>query len=674
MTPYLDDPLDPALTGLTAVRQFSGTHQHLSCFGSASMETLGGMSSPARAFRLSALLVATGLAYTWSLSISGFANTFYAAAAQAGAESWKAWFFGSLDASNAITVDKPPASLWLMGLSIRIFGLSSWSLLVPEALMGVATVALVYAFVRRISGEWPALAAGALTALTPSAALMFRYDNPDALLALLVVGAGYAMLRSLEHAQTRWLLLAGTLLGFGFLTKMLQAWLVLPAFILAYLVLAPTPIRRRFVQLLAAFGAMVVSAGWWVAIVSLVPASDRPYVDGTTNNSVMQLVFGYNGLGRLTGHEVGGHGNAGFSSAPGPLRLFEGISGGMVGWLLPAALLLLVVALVRSGPGQTRNALAISGGSLFCTGLVFSFMHGIYHDYYTIALAPWIAMTAAIAGTELWLQRSSKVALATLALASAGSTAWAIHLLGQSHHQPYNELRWIVAVAGLATTVLILLPRLSRPLVPVFAMAGLVATLTGPAAYSYNAIETPHHGAIPQAGPLHVSRFSPEGAVLSTDIETPQPATPPLVPVQPVPPAVPVAQLHHHGSIMSGSNVGPRLISLLRRGQHGFRWSAAAVGSQNAAAYMLKSGTRVIALGGFNGTAPSVTLPQFQQLVASGQVHYFLLTGTKFLRTRGREGNHSDVADIATWVLEHFKAHRFGTTEVFNLVPQENVA
>src|SRR3954464_13254958 len=183
------------------------------------------------------LLAATAVLCLWDLGASGWANSFYAAAAQAGSESWKAFFFGASDAASSITVDKTPASLWVMGLSVRFFGLSSWSLLVPQALMGVASVALLYGTVRRTTRSAGAgLLAGAVLALTPVAVLMFRFDNPDALLVLLLVASAYATLRAVEGKQAvRWLALGGALVGLAFMAKMLQAFLVLPALALTYL-------------------------------------------------------------------------------------------------------------------------------------------------------------------------------------------------------------------------------------------------------------------------------------------------------------------------------------------------------------------------------------------------------------------------------------------------------
>ena len=224
---------------------------------------------------LLALLVGTAILYLWWLTASGYANSFYSAAAQAGSMDWTAFLFGSLDPGNSITVDKPPASLWLMALSVRLFGLSSASILVPQALLGVGTVGVLYATVRRTSGHWAGLAAGVILALTPAAALMFRFNNPDALLVFLMTRPP---MRPCERSsgRGRWLVLAGALIGFAFLTKMLQAFLVLPAFVIVYLIAAPTRLRTRLLHLLAAFAAMIVSLGWWVALVELMPDNCGP--------------------------------------------------------------------------------------------------------------------------------------------------------------------------------------------------------------------------------------------------------------------------------------------------------------------------------------------------------------------------------------------------------------
>jgi len=267
---------------------------------------------------LAVLLAATAVLYLWNLSASGYGNTFYAAAAQAGSQRWSAWFFGSLDAHNFITVDKPPASLWVTGLSVRLFGMNSWSVMAPQALMGVAAVAVLYCTVRRAfadpnHGAAAGLLAGAVLAGTPAAALMFRFNNPDALLVLLLTVAAYCLMRAASAASWRWLQLVGVAMGTAFLTKMMQGFLVLPGFGLAYLLVAPTSWPKRVLHLLGAVAALIAAAGWWVLTVQLTPASARPYIGGSTDNTVLDLALGYNGINRLLGHHREGrtlHDNA----------------------------------------------------------------------------------------------------------------------------------------------------------------------------------------------------------------------------------------------------------------------------------------------------------------------------------------------------------------------------
>lgn len=431
------------------------------------------------------LLVGTALLYLWGLGASGYANTFYSAAVQAGTTGWKAFFFGSSDGANSIMVDKPPASLWVMELSARIFGVNSWSILVPQALEGVAAVGVLYAAVRRWHGPVAGLLAGAVLALTPVAVLMFRFNNPDALLVLMLTLAAYALVRAVEAGRTSWLVTAAACLGLGFLTKMLQAFLVVPGFALAYLVAAPVLLRRRITQLLVAGVALVASSGWWVATVALWPAADRPYVGGSQTNSILELIFGYNGFGRLTGNETGsvGGGAAGagrFGGGPfgggrfgggsmfggGGLRqLFDISMGSQIAWLLPAALLFLVTLLWlgRRLPrtDRLRASMLLWGGWLLVTGAVLSFAQGIVHPYYTVALAPAIGALIGIGAVALWQRRAMLLARAVLAAGLAGTVAWAFVLLERvPSWQPW--LRVVVLLGGLACAVGLALPGSAR--------------------------------------------------------------------------------------------------------------------------------------------------------------------------------------------------------------------
>ncbi|MFC8044129.1 glycosyltransferase family 39 protein [Nocardia sp. NPDC057353] len=460
---------------------------------------------------LGALLLGTLVAYLINLSANGWANSFYSAAVQAGSESWTAFFFGSSDAANSITVDKPPASLWLMELSVRLFGLHSWSILVPQVLLGVATVAVVYAAVRRVFGPGAGLIAGLVLAVTPVAVLMFRFNNPDALLVFLMAAAAYALVRAVEDGRTRWLVLCGALIGFGFLAKQLQVLLVVPGLALVYLFAGPPRLGKRVLQLCAAGAAMVVAAGWWLLAVELWPADSRPWIGGSQNNSILELTLGYNGLGRLNGEETGSvgpggelpAGGNGMWGSTGLGRMFEAAQGGQIAWLVPAALVALVFGVVLRGRAargdRQRASLLLWGSWLLVTGLVFSFMAGIFHQYYTVALAPAVAALAGIGAVLAWRNRSRRwVRFATaLTLALTTATAWML-LSRSAEFLPW--LRWAVLAAGAAATLLALAALPRRAAVAAALLAAFVA-LAGPVAYSVQTIGSAHTGSIPSAGP-----------------------------------------------------------------------------------------------------------------------------------------------------------------------------
>jgi 4-amino-4-deoxy-L-arabinose transferase-like glycosyltransferase len=546
---------------------------------------------------LIALLVCTAAAYLWDLSASGYSNSFYAAAVQAGTKSWKAFFFGSLDSSSFITVDKPPASIWVMALSGRIFGFSSASMLIPQAMEGVAAVALLYAAVKRWFGSGAGLMAGASLAITPVAALMFRFNNPDALLVCLLVAAAYCLVRALEGASTRWVIAVGTMIGFAFLAKMMQAFLVLPAFGLVYLVAAPTGLRRRVAQMLAGGLAIVLSAGWWVAIVALWPAGSRPMIDGSPTNNIFNLITGYNGLGRIFGASGPGGGGAGanFSGSTGVLRLFNDLMGGQASWLLPAALIALAVGLwtSRRAPrtDRTRAAMLLWGGWLVVSALVFSLSSGVIHTYYTVALAPAIAALVSITGVALWRQRQLVSARAALAVAVLATASWSWVLLDRTPGWESWLRVLIIVSAVLATIGLLAAPamrRAGRRVAIVTATLALLACVAGPVAYSAQTITTGHTGSIPSAGPSS----GPGG-----------------------------------GGFGGGrqSTESSALVKALQSDAGHYHWVAAVAGSQSAASLELATGGEpVMAIGGFDNEGGNLTLSQFKQYVARGEIHYYI--------------------------------------------------
>ncbi|MDQ0117229.1 4-amino-4-deoxy-L-arabinose transferase-like glycosyltransferase [Pseudarthrobacter defluvii] len=641
-----------------------------------------------------ALLVATAVLYLWNLAATGYGNSFYAAAIQAGTKDWTAFLFGSLDAGNAITVDKPPAALWIPALAGRIFGFSPLSMLVPEALMGVAAVGVLYLAVKRVSGPAAGLLAGAALALTPVAALMFKFNNPDAMLALCLVLAAYFTIRAIERAGWKWLVAAGAVIGLAFLTKMLQGFLVVPALGLAYLWAAPTSIGRRLAHLVGALAGIIVVAGSYIALFQLTPASARPYMAGSTTNSFLELTFGYNGLARITGSGEGmpggeaggaaggpgggfGGGNSGFGGAAGLLRMFGTSFGGEVSWLLPAALVLLVAGLwftrreARTSMG--RASLILWGGWLLVTAGVFSFMSGIVHPYYSVALAPAIAALVGTGAVELWRGRASWPARIVLAATVLGTSIWSAVLLGRdASWLPW--LRIVVIVLGVLAAAGLLLRvdglgtagRFRRAGAAAVVVVSLLAGGLGAGAWTVATAAAAHSGSIPTSGPAgsaaggfgnraagfrgdrsggtdaatETDRFDPANGMGGAADGTGGPG----------------------GAGGPGEGTADAAVTALLSSTT-TKWSAIVSGASQAASLELATNTNVIALGGWNGGDPYPTLAQFQDMVSKGEIGYYIQGGGMGGGMGGRGGN----SEVAAWVQANFQAQTVGNSTVYDL-------
>jgi hypothetical protein len=505
--------------------------------------------------------------------------------------------------------------------------------------------------------------------------------------------------------------LAGVLLGFAFLSKMMQAFLVLPGFGIAYLWAGPARLRRRLWQLLAGLGGVIAGAGWWIAIAELTPAADRPYFGGSTNNNILELALGYNGLGRLSGSETGsigggggGGGGGGFGGATGLFRLFQSEFGGQVSWLIPAALLSFValVWVSRRAPRTSRvRAFALLwGGWLLVTGLVFSYMQGIIHPYYMVALAPAIGALVGVGAIALLRSDMPVVGRAAAAVGIAGTGVWAYLLLDRTPTWlPW--LRWTVLVAGLlGAAAVFAVPALTR------GMAGraggarhaatlayaplalaLIAGLGGPLAYSLDTANTTYTGSIPSAGPTAAGAFGGPGggatvgtggfgngartgtggAFGGTGTGTGTGAggstgAPTRGSGSEGTPGGGVAM----GGLSGSTQVSSALIKLLEQDASQYKWIAATEGSQSAAPIELAtSGDAVMAIGGFNGTDPSPTLAQFEAMVAKHEIHYYVgQSGNSF-------GGGSGSSAITSWVAAHFKSETVGDVTVYNLTEQK---
>jgi 4-amino-4-deoxy-L-arabinose transferase-like glycosyltransferase len=594
---------------------------------------------------LSAVLV------LWGLTRSGDSNTYYAAAVKSASESWKAWFFGSLDPGSFITVDKPPLSIWLMGLSARIFGFSSLSMLLPEALCTIAAVGLLFATVRRVFGPAAGILAAAALAITPITVAIGRVNNPDALLVLLLVASAWMLVRALESGRTKHLLLCGAIVGLAFMTKMLQGWMVVPALAAAYAIAGPPRLLVRLGQLAAAGLAMVVASAAWPAAVTLWPGS-APYIGGSTNGSVWQLIFGYNGFGRLFGEGGLGSG-ASFGGQAGSWRMFNEQVGGQIAWLLPLAGIALVAGLWLTRSAQ-RTDLRRAGWVLF--GLwalvhvaVFSSQQGIFHPYYVSALAPAVAALAGAGAVTLWRWAARSWTGLTVLDVAILATAWVSVALLQrtpSFAPALHTLIPVAAAVAVCASVALRVPGvLGRRGAAVGAVAAVLALAAGPAAYSVVTAGRALDGNNVTAGPASASTGGPgRGGGLAGRGSLPGGDSQPAV-----------------GSLPSGGGFraaggGPRggslsatTLAYLKAHQGSAKYLVAATGSQTTAGIILATGEPVVTIGGFSGQDPAPTVSQLSAMVARGELRYVLVSSGGM----GGPGASSSHSALTTWVEQH---------------------
>jgi 4-amino-4-deoxy-L-arabinose transferase-like glycosyltransferase len=627
---------------------------------------------------LGAICVLAAVLYGWGIGTSGWGNPYYSAAVKSMSASLTNFVFGSFDPLGVVTVDKPPMALWPMVASAAVFGYHGWSLLLPQVIEGVAAVFLLHRTVRCWAGEHVGLLAALVFALTPVTVAINRDTNPDTLMVLLLVAAAYALTRSVQRplragGATRALMLAAVLLGLGFITKMLQAWIVVPVFALAYLVGSPAPVRRRLLDLLGAGVVLVASSMWWVALVSFWPGS-KPYIGGSTDGSVLNLVIGYNGLGRILGRAAGrelvggpaglgvpggpgvpggGHGGGGFGGSPGITRLFGEQVGGQISWLLPLCLLVLVAVTIagirqlRSAPTQDparRAGWVLWGGWLLLVGLVLSFAQGGFHSYYTTEMAPALAAVTAAGVAAMWrhFRRPGGYRWLLFPAAVTLTVGWAWLLV--SRDISWNGwLRYAVAGVGVAAVVLLVAGRLSLrgTRSRVAGVLSVVALLLAPGVWSFAASGG---GAMAQAGPpgsgFGHGRFDPLRADLVA--KGSQPA-------------------RFRGAM--GGNLTAEQTAILAYAQTNYagrRITLAVEGGAMAAdAYLIHSDAVIVGMGGFSGQDPAPTAATLAQWVQQGQLRFVLASG----HDAGSHGAHGGSgspgsgggvsASRTQWVQQH---------------------
>jgi 4-amino-4-deoxy-L-arabinose transferase-like glycosyltransferase len=616
---------------------------------------------------LAGVLVVAAVLDTHRLAQNGYGNIFYSAGDKSMLRSLHNFFFVSFDPGGLITVDKPPLALWVQALSAKLFGFTPLSLLLPEAIIGVLSVALLYRVLARRLGGWAGVAGALALAVFPSFVAVSRTNNVDVLLIFFMILSCDAALSACESGRWRTLLWSGALVGLAFNTKTLAAYLIVPGIALAYLLCAPGVWSRRLVQLLAAGAVMVLVSAAWMAVVELTPASKRPFVGSSTNNSETGLTFSYNGFGRVGGQTGGpgqipvGAGGVGKRVAPGgtgasnnavhtskaaspaptflpngrernpiafggpvgPLRLFGKGLGDQGAWLLPFALFgLLGLAALVLGRGRERRdprlaLLIVLGGWLLVEAAVLSLSKGIVHPYYISALGPGVAAMFG-AGTYAFAQFAKRRdwRLLLLLAAVAATVPVQLHLLHKAHYMAWFTAPLILA-AALALAIVAALALLRRELAPAALVLVLGALAIAPGVYSASNWLAPVQSTFPAAGPRAAA--GPGG----------------------------------YGVNDEHVNVDRALLRYVEGHASGTRWSVLADAS-NTASPMILLGGKAGSLGGFSGTDPALSGPGLGALVEAREARYVILGGE--FSTRGGNGatqavqRFCRVVPTRTWV------------------------
>ncbi|MFD8739871.1 glycosyltransferase family 39 protein [Streptomyces sp. NPDC059618] len=655
---------------------------------------------------LLAILVLAAVLYSWNLKASDL-NSFYSAAVLSGTRSWKAWFFGSLDAGSFITVDKPPFALMIMSLSCRVFGFGTWQMMAPMVAAALGTIGILHTSVKRYFGHAAAAVAALVLALTPITVAIDRDNNPDTTLVLLMVAGAALGLRATREGRLLPLLGSAVCFGLAFNTKMLQGYIALPAVFAVYLYASRQGWARKVRDLALAAVALAVASLWWAAAVSLVPAADRPYIGGSTDGSAWDLIMGYNGLGRVLGGEGngggGGMGGGGFSGTAGLGRMFNDILGGQISWLLPFTAIAFVGGLVLCGRAPrtdpTRAALLLWGGWTVLHYLTFSMAEGTMHPYYTTALAPGIAALTGAGGVMLLRAfRGGDARWAWVLPAGLAVTAvWAVVLLRRA--ADWNGWLWpaVAVLMALAVTGLFVFRSGGRArLFTASVAAAVVAALAGPAAY---AVAEPASagggggmgGSNPTAGPTTGGGFgggpgggrggfpggtgrggpgaeagdgadglpggqapggngqAPGGEPGGANGEFPGGGQAPGGNGEP-PRGGTGDRPGGFGGGGMGGTASSAMVSYLEKHQDGAKWLLAVSNSQSAAQLIVSTGRPVISMFGFTGSDKAMTLAKLKELVRKGELHYVQTGGGM---GGGMGGNNTLTAQITSWVEQH---------------------
>ena len=594
------------------------------------------------------LLAVAALAATlnfWGIAGNDMRSDYYGAAVYSMSRSWHAWLYGAFDPAASISIDKIPLAFQVQALFVRVFGFHNWALVLPQALAGVVAVLVLYRVVRRWAGPVAGLLAALVLTLTPITAALSRAAQADALLVLLLVLAADAWQRALDTDRLRPLLLSGVWVGLAFNVKMAQAWAVLPVFAIPYAIAAAGSLRRRLGRLAAA-GAVTLAVSFvWIALVTLTPAADRPYIDGSTNNSAIGMVFGYNGLSRFgaTTSDASGLGSVGTNIGANHSiwAVFEPNMASQITWLLPLCAVVFAVGLAwRTGrPREDKVRAGFGMWGLWLAVHIVAFSVGnVAHTFYTAVMAPAIAALTGAGVVVFWKAlRPGRSRAWGLPLAVAATGAWTIHLaLAYRTFLPWLlPIVVVLTIAGTAGTALVAArPGLPRRIAAVAVTVAVLAMLATPAAWAVSTLVPPYGGNKigPAAGPTETLAGAtgfggrgPAGGGFPGGFR-----------------GGPGGGFGGgFGGGRGGGGVDTTVVDYLKTHQGGAKYAVAVTDANSAGPYIM-AGLSVLPIGGFSGQVPFPTLSQFQSLVASGELRYVLAGGRGGGLAGGRGGGSGD--------------------------------
>jgi 4-amino-4-deoxy-L-arabinose transferase-like glycosyltransferase len=603
-----------------------------------------------------------------------YANSYYTAAVTSMLQSLHNFFFASFDPAGFVTVDKPPVAFWVQTIFAKIFGVHGWSVILPQALAGVGSVFLIYALVKPTFGRTAARFASLIFACTPIAVAVSRTNNIDSLLVFTLLLATWMLFRGIRNQKLPWVLGAFAMIGIGFNMKMLQAYMVLPAFYLFYLLAYKKEWRRKLGVLAVSTILMVAISASWAVVVDSIPKDNRPYIGSSQTNSVLELAFGYNGISRLTGMNKGGQGPVGMSNRPfvnqdgdrmrnqqmnpwgmippegiapngnnvhsplsgfrgggpqgqgggafgtgqpGPLRLFQKELSGQISWLLPFVAFSCVglLAGIRRRKALTSKQLeTLFWLAWLLPGMVFFSVAGFFHHYYMIMLAPSIAALAGAGWVELWNRYRNRKSW-TMWLLPAGiliSTGFELYILNPYQNQ--IGIGWSIGIgaAGIGIALVLCLAARKEKLTFVPAMAGMLVLLVAPLFWATTPLLYGDNEVMPQAGPIQQG-IGPKMGMGSGP----------------------------------NSEINTKLLEYVTQHNTGETYLFATTDSHSADTYIIKTGKAVMAMGGFSGSDPILTVEKLKEMVKNNEVKYFLIpSGSGF---GGRSGN----SEVLNWIRTH---------------------